>query len=164
MNNRLIVVDDEPGILEGYKGILSPPALAAPVILSSRSKAPQAAAAVPTVRYDVTYCSSGEEAIAKIEAGLQAGTPFVGGFFDVKLGPGIDGIETIRRAQAMDPRLLVCIVSAYQDRSLEDIAKVFGADFDGQWDFLMKPFGGMEIAQKAKNLVSNWAWRNKSAA
>jgi len=160
-NNRLIVVDDEPGILDGYRNILSPTA-AAPMIVSSRSRtaaAPAAPVPVPAL-YEVTYCSSGEEAVAKMEAGLKAGTPYVGGFFDVKLGPGIDGIEAIRRSLQMDARLLVCIVSAYQDRNLDEIARIFGEDFAGHWDFMKKPFAAPEIAQKAKNMVANWAWKN----
>lgn len=160
-NNRLIVVDDEPGILDGYRNILTP-AAPTPMLLSSRSRGAAIAAApaaVPAL-YEVSYCSSGEEALKKVEENLKAGTPFVGGFFDVKLGPGIDGIETIRQAQKKDPRLLVCIVSAYQDRNLEEIARIFGEEFDGQWDFMMKPFANAEIVQKAKNLVANWAWRN----
>lgn len=164
-NRRLIVVDDEPGLLEAYRTIFSP-AAAAPTIVSSRSKAvaPVTAPSGPGPQYEVTYCSTGEDALLKIETAVKAKTPFVGGFFDVKLGPGIDGIETIKRSQGLDPHLLVCIVSAYQDRSLEEIAKVFGEEFDGQWDFLMKPFGRMEIAQKARNMVANWEWRRTRRA
>lgn len=162
-NRRLIVVDDEPGILDAYRTILSPETKAAAPIVSSRRKV-VTPAATAIVTYDVTYCSSGEAALEKIGAALKAGLPFVGGFFDVKLGPGIDGIETIHRAQKLDKQLLVCIVSAYQDRSLEEIAKIFGDEFDGQWDFMMKPFNRMEILQKARNMASNWEYRRTRKA
>jgi protein-export SecD/SecF family membrane protein len=80
----------------------------------------------------------------------------VGGFFDVKLGPGIDGIETIRQAKDIDPNIMCCIVSAYQDRQIEEIMKIFGDEFSDHWDFLTKPFSSAEITQKANNLISNW--------
>lgn len=185
-NRRLIVVDDEPGVLDAYRVVFSQATSSvSPRIQSSRSHVereampanpndksePNAPSAVSGKAqhgrlpvFEVTFCTSGEEVLEKIREGLDSGCPYVGGFFDVKLGGGIDGIETIRRAQIMDPQILVCIVSAYQDRSLEEIAKIFGEDFDGQWDFMMKPFNRMEILQKANNLVTNWEWRRTRTA
>lgn len=163
-NRRLICVDDEEGILDAYRAILGAPAAAAPVIQSSRGRAAAAVAVAPTrevATYEVTCCLTGEEALLKIEQAVKTGQPYVGGFFDVKLGSGIDGIETIRRAAGLDKNLLVCICSAYQDRSLDEIAKIFGDEFEGHWDFMMKPFTKMEITQKAKNLVVNWQWRRQ---
>lgn len=159
INRRLLVLDDEPGVLDAYRIILNPMPQAPLVVSSRRSSAQAAGAITPRAAaevFEVTYVSSGEEALDTIRAAVNSGTPFAGGFFDVKLGPGIDGIEVIRQIKDLDPGLACVMVTAYQDRSLDEITRLFGEDFADRWDFLTKPFSHNEILQKARNLISNW--------
>lgn len=161
-NQRILVVDDEPGILDAYRIILAPAATAPARVASSRraaSTAAQVELAFPV--FEVTYASTGEAALLEVEKALKEGRPFAGGFFDVKLGSGIDGIETIRRIKDLDPSLLCCMVTAYQDRNLDEINKIFGDEYSDRWDFLTKPFAHNEIQQKARGLVSNWDRRKR---
>jgi signal transduction histidine kinase len=164
MNRRLLILDDEPGVLDAYR-IIFTPQTAAPMIASSRSRSGSAAVAAAPVTapeaFEVSYLSTGEEALALIEKSLNDQQPLVGGFFDVKLGRGIDGIETIRRAKDLDPNLLCVMVTAYQDRNLDEITRLFGAEFADRWDFLTKPFSHNEILQKARNLCQNWDRRKR---
>ncbi len=160
MNRRLLILDDEPGILEAYAGILAP--RSSPTVRSSRQvagAAPQPTEAIGA--FEPTYVSNGPDALKAIETALTEGRPFAGGFFDVKLGPGWDGIETLKRAKDVDTDFLCVIVTAYQDRSIEDITKLFGETFSDRWDFLSKPFTRGEILQKANNLVANWDRRKR---
>jgi len=163
VNRRILVLDDEPGVLDAYRLILEPQAPSR-TIRSSRGGGAAAPAPTPTPQaapFVPTYVSSGEEALATIEQSLREGRPFVGGFVDVKLGPGMDGIEVVRRAQEMDPNFLSVIVTAYQDRSVDEISRIFGEEHADRWDFLTKPFSHSEILQKARNLVSNWDRRRR---
>jgi signal transduction histidine kinase len=159
-NQRILVVDDEPGILEAYRIILAPVALAPVRVASSRRSAVAQVETNPE-EFEVTYAATGEAALVEIEKALKDGRPFAGGFFDVKLGSGIDGIETIRRIKDLDPSLLCCMVTAYQDRNLDEINKIFGEEYSDRWDFLTKPFAHNEIHQKARSLVSNWDRRKR---
>ncbi len=163
LNRRLLIVDDEPGILDAYRIILNPVQTSVPRIASSRRQTAAVAATPVAVAeaFEVVYVTSGEQAIEAVKQGLDSGTPFAGGFFDVKLGTGIDGIETIRRLKDLDPSLLCCMVTAYQDRNLDEINRLFGDEFSDRWDFLTKPFATNEILQKARNLVSNWDRRKR---
>jgi signal transduction histidine kinase len=163
MNRRLLVVEDEPGIIEAYRIILTPVATAPVRILSSRTAAAAAVSPIahPSEAFEVTVATSGEQALIELAHAVKDGKPFAGGFFDVKLGSGIDGIETIRQAKDIDPQLSCCIVTAYQDRNLDEIHRIFGEAFSDRWDFLTKPFSHNEILQKARNLVSNWDRRKR---
>lgn len=173
-NNRILVLDDEPGILDAYRLILQPGGIGggmstpAPRVVSSRSSAARAVATqgalavAPATAFEVQYVNSGEKALEVIADAVKAGRPFAGGFFDVKLGPGIDGIETIRRARDLDKGMLFVMVTAYQDRSIDEISRIFGHEFADRWDFLTKPFSSNEILQKSRNLVSNWDRREKN--
>lgn len=164
VNNRILVLDDEPGLIDAYRLILEP-AINLPQarIVSSRSSAAVAVAPQSeTAPFAVTYVQTGEQALQVIESAAKARKPFAGGFFDVKLGAGIDGIETIRRAREIDPGMLFVMVTAYQDRSIDEISRIFGREFAERWDFLTKPFSSNEIIQKSRNLLSNWDRREKN--
>ncbi len=153
-NLRLLVVDDEKDIVEAYAGFLSPQA-AAPARKSSRGSA-TAAPVVAPAKFEVLKAFSGEEAVALMEAELKAGRRIAGGFFDVKMEGGMDGIQTLQRLFKMDPDLQATIVTAYQDRSVQDIDQIFGAAVKDQWDYLNKPFTMGEIIQKARHMTAAW--------
>lgn len=161
-NRRLLCLDDESDILDAYREILTPQPKG-PKIVSSRAM-PKGDSGRPSATFDVTFVSSGEEALEAISHAVNDGKPFAGGFFDVRLGPGIDGIETINRAKVIDTNMLFVIVTAYQDRKIEDIVKVLGKEFSDRWDFQDKPFAEMVIQQKAFNLVANWNTRMREKA
>jgi len=160
MNHRLLMLDDETDILDAYQAILGTPANQ-PKLRSSRSQAQALQLLVAAEPLELTRVTSGEQAILEVQKSIEQNRPFSGGFFDVKLRGGIDGIETIRQIKDIDPNLLCVIVTAYQDRSVDEIQKVFGEDFADRWDFLNKPFSQNEIKQKAAHLISNWDRRRR---
>jgi signal transduction histidine kinase len=160
MNRKLLILDDEPAVLEAYQGIFAPAVSSQPLRSSRRSSAVAAIAPSPE-SFEIQCVKTGEEALKILEQAKQSGSPFVGGFFDVKLGNGMDGIETIRRAKEMDPGLLCVVVTAYQDRSIDEISRLFGEEYADRWDFLTKPFSHNEILQKARNLISQWDRRER---
>src|SRR5256885_656036 len=73
--------------------------------------------------------SSGEEALARIP---QSGAQVV--VMDVKL-PGMSGIECTRRLKALLPRLIIVMITGFDDPRTIDLARECGAD-----GFLAKPF------------------------
>ena len=94
-------------------------------------------------------------AVAQAERHVQVG------FFDMKMPGGMDGLETIRRIREIDPMMYCVIVTAYQDRSLDEIGKVFGPEAVDQWEYLNKPFTANEIIQKARNATALWKRRRR---
>jgi CheY-like chemotaxis protein len=158
---RLIVIDDDPDVLDTYRTILTFDSV--PALVSSRSKKTESRVAVPAhLRLlEVCYFNNGEDAVEAVETSLEVGKPFAGGFFDARLGPGIDGIETARQIKELDPRIYTVVVTAYVDRNVEEISKVLGQDYAGRWDFISKPFISAEILQKTINLVANWKLRQQ---
>lgn len=153
MSHRLLVLDDEPILLDTYKEIFAPKKNET-VVLSSRAIQKNVIEEKKD-DFEVTFVNNGLKALEVIERAVKEKNPIKGGFFDVKLGEGIDGIETIRRAKDLDPNLLCVIVTAYQDRNIDEINKIFGESFSDRWDFMSKPFSQAEIIQKARNLISN---------
>lgn len=164
-NRRILVVDDESETLKGYLSFLGEAATSPPATpVSSRQKAPLATAKSHSKEFEVTTAATGEEAIAISQDQLKKGLPFAGGFFDVKLGAGIDGLETIRSLKKLDPHLRCVVVTAYHDRSVDDIQSLFGEAYKDHWDYLNKPFNQGEIMQKARQMIAAWNRSHESEA
>ncbi len=163
-SHRILIVDDEMGILDAYKDILNPKTNVTS-IKSSRSKnaPPMNLATTPILNdlFELTMVPSGEEALAQVKKANKEGRPFAMGFFDVLLGDGIDGIETVKKIHETDPHMYAVLVTAYQDRHVDSINQIFGENFQDRWDYLNKPFTQGEIRQKARSMVSMWNLRKK---
>lgn len=162
-NKKILIVDDEPEIREGYRRYLKPERLAP--ILSSRGKPSDVSAEPAGLLYDdffeLTWATTGDEALALVRSEREKGNRFVGAFVDVRMPGKIDGLQFIQKAWELDPDLLMVVVTAYQDRSVDEIMRLFGQGFQDQWDYLNKPFTGGEIVQKARSLVSLWNRRER---
>ncbi len=155
-NRRILIVDDEPETLKGYAEFLQP-ASTAPARRSSRREAGAAGeSTTATENYELLLAPSGEKALELMQASLASEQTIAAGFFDVKLEGGMDGLETIQAIRKLDPRIHCVVVTAYQDRSVEEIHRLFGEEFKDQWDYLNKPFTQGEITQKARQMVSAW--------
>jgi signal transduction histidine kinase len=158
-NRSLLIVDDEPETLKGYSEFLSP-SLQGTVKRSSRSAAsPDAPVSKDSFR--LLLAKSGEEAVEIFKAEKAAGRRVAAGFFDVKLGAGMDGLATIQAIKAIDPEIFCVIVTAYHDRTVDEINELFGEDFKDHWDYLNKPFTRGEIVQKARQMTAAWNRKQK---
>ncbi len=161
-NRRILVVDDEKEIANSYSQILGAPAQTAAVPRSSRSAAPAPAASSQTKEnFEVTVCYSAVEALTKVRQAMQNNKPFAMGFFDVRLGEGMDGIELVKEIHKLDPFMNAVFVTAYQDRNVDSINQFLGNEMADRWDYLNKPFSEGEIVQKARNTVAIWNLRRE---
>jgi signal transduction histidine kinase len=160
INRTLLIVDDEPETLKGYAEFLTPAEGVAR--RSSRNKAPSdigagaSAGGSVTETYRLLLAQSGEEALELVRTELAEGRRVAAGFFDVKLAGGMDGLATIQAIKQLDHDIHCVVVTAYHDRSVEEINQLFGEDFKDQWDYLSKPFTQGEIVQKARQMVAAW--------
>ena len=96
-NVKIMVVDDEPSVLESFKMILK------------------------IKDYDVVTFPDGPTALAGIEKGK-----FDLAFIDYKL-PGMDGLEVLRKLKELDSAIEVIIVTAYATESSHANAITLGA-------------------------------------
>jgi diguanylate cyclase (GGDEF)-like protein len=74
---------------------------------------------------------------------------------DVRMPPGMSGIDTIARLWQLDPRLQVVVCSAYSDHTWSDIVRRLGHS-DGLL-VLRKPFESIEVLQLAHALTRKWS-------
>ncbi|MCU0641250.1 MAG: response regulator [Candidatus Margulisbacteria bacterium] len=96
-NVRIMVIDDEPSVLESFKMILK------------------------IKDYDVTTFPDGPSALAGLKKGQ-----FDLVFCDLKL-PGMDGLEILKKVKEVDPEVEFIIVTAYATESSHANAITLGA-------------------------------------
>src|SRR4030081_2004202 len=108
---KILLVDDEPGMLRYIRPLLE------------------------MNDYKIETASTGEEALQRVEKGLQPDLILL----DV-LMPGIDGLETLERLRQMKPGAKVVMLSC-----VNDTRKVVQAMRLGAQDYLTKPFQKAEL-------------------
>jgi len=92
--------------------------------------------------------------VEKIRQAREAGSPFAMAFVDVRMPPGIDGIETTVKLWEVAPDTQIVICTAYSDYSWDEmIAKVGYSD---RLVLLKKPFDNVEVLQLACALTEKW--------
>ncbi len=150
-SHRILVVDDNRAIHQDFHKILSPPpthttleALEAS-LFGIQAEAPVA----PAFEVDSAY--QGEEAITRARAAVKEGRPYAVAFVDIRMPPGLDGVETTARLWEEDPDVQVVLCSAYTDYSWEDLTREFGAG--PLLTELRKPFNHQELYQLALRLT-----------
>ena len=154
--HRILIADDTPALHEAYRNIFAVEIDELAAIPGLAKFAPElttpAAAAGPT--YALTHVQQGEEAIAAATAAQLAGTPFALAILDVRMPPGIDGVQTARRLRVQQPDLQIVLCTAFADYSWSDLLMAF-PESDGLL-LLKKPFDAIEIHQITTALCRKW--------
>ncbi|HWY29682.1 MAG TPA: response regulator, partial [Candidatus Acidoferrum sp.] len=118
-NHRILIVDDTAAIHEDFKKILmrSEPAgnefeLADATLFGSPNNG-----SAPDSDFEITSVYQGEDAVVAVREAVKAGRPFAMAFVDVRMPPGMDGIETTEQLLQVDPDLQIILCTAYSDHS-----------------------------------------------
>lgn len=162
-NRRVLVVDDTVSIHEDFRKILGKKSEGSKAITDMKAAlfgakaaapTPAAAAGVASTAYELDFASQGPEALEKVQAACAAGKPYTLAFVDVRMPPGWDGVQTLKRIWQVDPNLQAVLCTAYSDYSWEQTIGELG-----QTDRLLilkKPFEPVEICQTAAALSAKW--------
>ncbi len=110
--------------------------------------------------YIVDSAYQGLDAIQMVRKAAQEGNPYALIFMDVRMPPGIDGIETISRIWKEFPYIEMVICTAYSDYSWDEIIERLGSN--DKLLFLKKPFTSIAVKQMAQSLVAKWNLREQS--
>src|SRR5438034_9314061 len=150
-NNRILIVDDNCAIHADFRRILgaSPTAdldWAASEIFGDTAS--------HTISYELSFCTQGKEAVEAVSSSVASDKTFAIAFVDMRMPPGIDGVETIARMWQADPELQAVICTAYSDQSWEQIIARLGRT--DQFLVLKKPFEIIEACQIASSLARKW--------
>ena len=151
-NPRVLIVDDERDIHEDFEDMLSPRAASASEGLASVFVAEERSER--RFDFDLLHAMSGDEAVAMVAAERRRQRPISVAYVDVRMPPGIDGVETARRIREIDREIEVVMMSAYADQRLS--AVVHEMELRQTVRYVRKPFAREQVRQIAVALARKW--------
>lgn len=123
---KVLVADDDEGILECYLDAFGDEertnhmkaidALAAELFDPEAEIEDQA-------KFQIVTCSQGEDAVKIAEAAQKLGQPFDVVILDMRMPPGIDGLEAGRKIRHIDPDVAIVFVSGYSDVTFAELKR-----------------------------------------
>ena len=152
---RILLVDDNADIHKDFCKILAKK--------SSESLSEDEASLFGTIKtvsnyeaqtYTIDSAYQGQDALELVHQALLNGQPYALAFIDMRMPPGWDGVETIKRIWEVDPYIQMVICTAYSDHSWDEITSQLGNS--DNLLILKKPFEPIEISQIASALTRKW--------
>jgi diguanylate cyclase (GGDEF)-like protein/PAS domain S-box-containing protein len=158
-NFRIIIIDDNPSIHMDFIKILKTESFEEIDNLGAElfGHAKQTAS-LP--KFEISVASQGEEGVQRIKESLDQGKPFALAFVDIRMPPGLDGIETIKKIWEIDKNIQVVICTAYSDYSWEETISHLGKT--DNLLILKKPFDNISVRQLASALTTKWQLSEKT--
>ncbi|MDY6824722.1 MAG: response regulator [Thermodesulfobacteriota bacterium] len=159
---RILVVDDNAAIHEDFKKILyggvrykrgrAGSSLENELFGDAETHTPKQS--LNPVEYVIDDAYQGEEAIAMVDAAEAEGFPYSLAFMDVRMPPGMDGIQAIKQIWEHHRHLEMVICTAYSDYSWDQILDEFGVT--DHLLFIKKPYDPVTVQQTTLTLVKKW--------
>jgi signal transduction histidine kinase len=151
-NHRILVIDDNRAIHDDFRKILCPASDATDQAEAEFFGGPAPASVQPIFEIDSAY--QGEEGVTALRRAIEQGRAYAMAFVDVRMPPGMDGIETAERLWQLCPELQVVICTAYSDYSWQEMVSRLGNR--DRLLVLKKPFAAIEALQLACALCEKW--------
>ncbi len=154
LNRRILLVDDEPRILDELEKVLSPNEVTCQEINELESRLFGNAARNTRKAYDVHCCHQGDEAVDVVQQAIDNEEPFAVVFLDVRMPPGPDGVWTAEQIRHIDPNIQIVMMTGYSDFDISEIAHRVPPE--DKLLYLQKPVHSQEIQQFALALTAKW--------
>jgi CheY-like chemotaxis protein len=153
-NIRVLIADDDEHILQAYREAFADSestqemkaldALAAELFTAGHTDDDEP-------HFDVVACSQGDDAITLAEQAATEGHPFDVVILDVRMPPGIDGVEAGSRIREMDPDVEIVFVTGFSDVPLEELRRRVPPPM--KLHYFNKPLSFTRLAQDVASMV-----------
>ena len=153
-NLRILVVDDNRSIHGDFRKILAAPAQAEEADSMEAALFGEPGDGRRAIHFEVHSAYQGQEAVDMVGKALAENRPYAMAFMDVRMPPGLDGIETTEAIWKIDPDVQIVICTAYSDYSWDDMIRRLG--HSDKLLILKKPFDNVEALQLATALTEKW--------
>jgi diguanylate cyclase (GGDEF)-like protein/PAS domain S-box-containing protein len=154
---RILLVDDNKTIHDDFYKVLTlqkgdQALLEVEALIYGNSKPLEKKA--QELPYNIDSAYQGQEALELVKTAIAKKQPYSLAFVDVRMPPGWDGIETIKRIWEVDPNIQIVICTAFSDFSWKEIIEKLG--HSENFLILKKPFDVVEIRQLTAALSKKW--------
>jgi len=102
-------------------------------------------------KFDITACNQGGDAIKYAEAAQSDGKPFDVVILDVRMPPGIDGVEAGSQIRKMDPNVEIVFVTGFSDLPFKELQQRVPPSM--HLHYFNKPLSFTQLAQDVATMV-----------
>jgi PAS domain S-box-containing protein len=160
-NRRILVIDDNRGIHNSFREILRGADLGkSPLDEAEARLFGEATSGRRTWGFTMESAYQGAEGVELVRGALEKGQPYAMAFVDMRMPPGMDGLETIIKLWELDSDLQVVICTAHSDYGWHDLQAKLGSS--DRLLILKKPFDVVEVRQMAEALCAKWELLRRS--
>src|SRR5437764_8231887 len=153
-NRRILVIDDNRSIHNSFRAILRADSGKSALDETEARLFGEATSGPRALGFTMESAYQGEEGIELLREALNKGQPYAMAFVDMRMPPGMDGLETITKLWELDAALQVVICTAHSDYSWHDLLAKLGRS--DRLLILKKPFDVVEVRQMAEALCGKW--------
>jgi CheY-like chemotaxis protein len=107
---------------------------------------------VEAPQFDVVSCSQGQDAIRKAREAADEGQPFDVVILDVRMPPGIDGVEAGSRIREFDQDVEIVFVTGFSDIPREELERRVPPPM--KLHYFNKPLSFMKLARDVAGMIS----------
>lgn len=154
-NRRLLIIDDNRAIHADFRKILCPDPIGEAELESMAAEIFGPAASPSLARFEVGSAYQGREGVDMVQLARTEGRPYAMAFVDMRMPPGIDGVETIQQIWAIDSEIQIVLCTAYSDSLWDEVLEKTGNN--DRMLILKKPFEAVEAFQMAQALAGKWS-------
>ena len=101
---------------------------------------------------EIAVCQQGAEAVDLCREAAEAGTPFDVVVLDIRMPPGMDGIEAALKIRGIDGSVPVLFVSGFSEYTLEELQERLTSS--SRVDLIEKPVQLGRLAAKIKRIAA----------
>ncbi len=155
-SRRILVVDDNPSIHQDFRKILTRPDedLEELDAMESMLFGEEPQPRKRTIRFELDFALGGEEGVRRVQEAVREGRPYAMAFVDIRMPPGMDGVDTTLHMWREEADLQVVLCSAHSDYSWDELSRKLGPS--ERLLILRKPFDNIEVRQMAHALCEKW--------
>ncbi len=102
-------------------------------------------------KFDVVACRQGDDAINLAKEAANDGHPFDVVILDVRMPPGIDGVEAGSQIRALDPDVEIVFVTGYSDVEREELERRVPPPL--RLHYFNKPISFMKLAEEVLSII-----------
>lgn len=150
----ILVVDDNPAIHIDFKKILTPETRQTQQLEKAQAVLLGNSIEENEFKFVIDSAYQSDEALLFIRKGMENNRCYTLTFVDIRMPPGMDGVETARHIWELDPHIQIVFCTAYTDYSWEDLRSRLGST--DRFLILKKPFENIEVQQLTNALAKKW--------
>ena len=154
-NIRVLIADDDEHILECYREAFGDSEETDYMKALDELDAElfdESANIEETPTFEIVACNQGQDAIDQAKQATADGHPFDVVILDVRMPPGIDGVEAGSKIRELDPNIEIVFVTGFSDVPMAELARRVPPPI--KLHYFNKPLSFMKLARDVAGMVS----------